>query len=662
MESAASLTEGESWKSKKVTYQYDYSAVVEKLEKIQAPLAYSWGVVGHLMGVKNSDDLRKAHDALQPSIVQTHQSIGQSSALYYALVGLKENGTLWSSLDEAQRRIVDSAIRDMKNSGVALQGEAKEEFNKLQLEAAELSTKFSNNVLDSTKEFKLRLDKKEQVEGLPESAKALAAQTAQAAGDKEATAEEGPWVLTLDIPSYLPAMKYLKDRAIREQIYRAYVTRAADGEFDNKPIIQRLLQIKKETSALLGYECFADKSLSSKMAPNVDSVLKLISMLREKSYPAAKKEMEEVRAFAKAQGCEEELQLWDIAYWSERLRESQYEYEEEQLRPYFSLPVVLDGMFALARRLFGIVIKRADGEAQVWHNDVMFFKVIDEASGEHIASFFLDAYSRPAEKRGGAWMDVCLGKSKVLGRKPVAYLTCNGSPPVGDKPSLMTFREVETLFHEFGHGLQHMLTKVEHGEAAGINNVEWDAVELPSQFMENWCYDKKTLDSFAKHYVTGEPLPNELFEKILASKNFQAGLMMMRQLYFGAMDMYLHSLNYDPNGEKDVFAVQQELAKEYCLIAPLPEDRFLCSFSHIFAGGYSAGYYSYKWAEVMSADAFGAFEEAGLENEDAVRNTGRRFRDTVLAMGGGKHPSEVFRAFRGRDPSPEALLRHSGLI
>lgn len=440
---------------------------MEALEKIQSPLSYSWGVVGHLMGVKNSDDLRKAHDEMQPSIVTAYQALGQSAALYRSLELLKQNPAIWDNLDNAQKRIIDCSIRDMKSSGVALTGEAKERFNQLQLEAAELSTKFSNNVLDSTKAFKLRITNKDELEGLPESAKALAAQTAVANGDQDATAEAGPWVITLDIPSYLPCMKYLKNRDIRETLYRAYVSRASEGEHDNAPIIKRILQIKTEMAKLLGYDCFADKSLAAKMAPSVDSVVNLIEMLREKSLPAAQRELQEVREFAAAQGCDYELQLWDVAFWSERLREAQYEYEEEQLRPYFALPIVLEGMFSLATRLFGVKIIRADGEAQVWHDDVMFFKVLDEETGEHIASFYLDAYSRPAEKRGGAWMDVCVGKSKALDRKPVAYLTCNGSPPVGSQPSLMTFREVETLFHEFGHGLQHMLTKVEHGDAAG---------------------------------------------------------------------------------------------------------------------------------------------------------------------------------------------------
>lgn len=652
---------GDAWAKRRL--EYDYPLVVEKLEEIQYPLSYSWGIVGHLMGVKNSDDLRKAHSTMQSAVIESYQKIGQSQPLFKALKALKERKAVWSTLDEAQQRIVDSAIRSMESSGVGLEPEVREKFNKLQLESAELSTKFSNNVLDSTKLFKLKLSEKADVEGLPMSAKALLAQQAKAAGDENATPENGPWLVTLDMPSYLPCMQHMKNRKLREQLYRAYVTRASEAEHDNAPIIKRILQIKLEMAKMLGYKCHADKSLSKKMAPNAAAVLDLIEMLREKSMPAAMKELDELRLFAKAEGFTEELSLWDVPFWSERMREKLYEFQEEELRPYFALPTVLEGLFKLANRLFGVTIVSADGTAQVWNEDVRFFNIIDDSTGEHIASFYLDPYSRPAEKRGGAWMDTCLGKSRVIGTKPVAYLTCNGSPPVGDKPSLMTFREVETLFHEFGHGLQHMLTRVEHGDAAGINNVEWDAVELPSQFMENWCYDKSSLYEFARHYETGEPLPEELFNKIKAAKNFQAGMMMIRQLFFGAMDMQLHSEQFDPYDDKQsIFTVQHELAKKYTVIPPLPEDRFLCSFGHIFAGGYSAGYYSYKWAEVMSADAFAAFEEAGLDNEEAVRATGRKFRETVLAMGGGKHPSDVYKAFRGRDPSPIALLRHSGLI
>jgi oligopeptidase A len=368
---------------------------------------------------------------------------------------------------------------------------------------------------------------------------------------------------------------------------------------------------------LQGYENYANLSLSSKMAPNVEAVLKLIQMLRDNAFPAAKSEFEEMVNFAKAEGFHDQIKNWDFHFWSERLREKAYQYEEEQLRAYFPLAGVLKGLFALAERLFDVTIVAADGKTDVWDKNVRFFEIYDKSNQKYIACFYLDPYSRPAEKNNGAWMAPCIGKSKALGKTPVAYLTCNGSPPVGDMPSLMSFREVETLFHEFGHGLQHMLTRVEHGGAAGINNIEWDAVELPSQFMENWCYDRETLFGFAKHYQTGESLPEELFQSVKAAKNFHAGIALIRQLLFATLDMTLHS-SYDPVGTKTPFQLQAELTADYAVIPPLEDDRFLCSFGHIFGGGYAAGYYSYIWAEVMSADAFAAFEEAGLENEAAV--------------------------------------------
>ena len=636
-----------------------YEAAVEDLERISSPVSYAWGVVGHLMGVKNSDELRESHAAMQPEVVQRMQALSQSRPLFDALVAIRDSKD-YEKLSEPRRRIVEASIRSMEQSGIGLPAEERERFNKLQLEASELSTKFSNNVLDSTKAFSLKIEDKARIEGLPDSARALAAQQS----GEGATPEDGPWTLTLDMPCYLPAMQHLKDRELREQLYRAFVARASAGETDNAGNILRILQLRREMCDMLGYDNYAELSISKKMAPSVQAVVDLAEQLREKALPAAEREYEELSAFAKESDGLEELNLWDIPYYSERLREERYSYTEEELRPYFSLEKVQEGLFGLAERIFGVRIVQADGEAEIWNEDVSFWKVLDVDSGEHIASFFLDPYSRPAEKRGGAWMDVCVGKSEVLGRIPVAYLTCNGSPPVGDKPSLMTFRDVETLFHETGHGLQHMLTEVREADAAGISNVEWDAVELPSQFMENWCYDEKTLYGFAKHYETGEPMPKELYEKLCASKNFMGGSMLMRQLYFGQMDIALHH-TFDPTGKavEDVFKVQKEVASRYQLpqLQPLPNDRFLCAFGHIFAGGYAAGYYSYIWAEVLSADAFGAFEDVGLENEDKVRETGRRFRETVLGMGGGKHPSEVFKLFRGRDPTPDALLRHRGL-
>jgi len=638
-----------------------YGDVVEELEKLEAPVEYAWGVVGHLMGVKNSDELRAVHQEMQPEVVKITTKISQSAAVFSAIEAVTSRKEA-CGVDEAQDRILSSYLKSMRLSGVGLEGEAKERFNANKMELAELSTQFSNHVLDATKEYSLVLTDPADVKGLPQSALELAAQRAAADGNEGATAESGPWKMGLDMPSYLPALKFIENRQVRETLYRAFVTRAGDV---NEPLITKLLTLRKAQAEILGFGTHAEVSIEKKMADSVQAVDDLTAMLREKAYPAAVRELEQLTAFAKENGFEgEKLELWDVTFWSERQSEKLFGFEEEELRPYFALPNVLNGLFGLCKRIYGVDIVRADGDAPIWHPDVQFFKVLDESTQEHIASFYLDPYSRPETKRGGAWMDVCLGRSKVLDRKPVAYLTCNGSPPVGDKPSLMTFNEVTTLFHETGHGLQHMLTQVQHGPAAGINGIEWDAVELPSQFMENWCYDEKTVyeAGMAQHYETGEPLPRELFQKLNEQKTYNAGMMMLRQLFFGALDIELHH-RYDPaTDSRTPFEIQQAIAKDFTVIPPLEEDRFLCSFGHIFAGGYSAGYYSYKWAEVLSADAFAAFEEVGLDNEEAVREVGRRFRDTVLSRGGGRHPADVYRDFRGRDPSPEALLRHSGLL
>jgi oligopeptidase A len=487
----------------------------------------------------------------------------------------------------------------------------------------------------------------------------LAAQAARQAGDEAATANAGPWRITLDAPSYVPFMQHSRRRDLRERLYRAFVTRASSGEHDNTPLLDRILRLRREQASLLGFESFAEMSLYTKMAPDVAAVERLLGELREASWDAAGRDLDDLRALARESGAPEadDFKNWDAAFWAERLRERRYAYSDEALRPYFPLPRVLEGLFALAGRLFGVRVRAADGEAPVWHPDVRFF-CVEDPSGSPVAAFYLDPYSRPAEKRGGAWMDEVVGRGP--GRLPIAHLVCNQIPPVGDRPSCMTFDEVHTLFHEFGHGLQHMLTTVERPLAAGIRNVEWDAVELPSQFMENWCYHRETLLGLSRHVDTGEPLPDEMFEKLRAARTFRAGSDMLRQLYFAFLDLELHQ-RWRPDGGESVFDVQHRVAARTTVLPPLPEDRFLCSFSHIFSGGYAAGYYSYKWAEVLSADAFSAFEEAGLEDPRAVAETGLRFRDTILALGGSRHPMDVFKAFRGREPSTVALLRQAGL-
>ncbi len=646
--------------------QPTWSGLVEPLEKLTERLTWSWGAVNHLMGVKNSPELREAHEIVQPLVVQFINKLGQSQPIYNAFKALRSSDS-WVTLELAQQRIVEAAIRDAELSGVGLEGEARERFNAIQMELAELSTKFSNHVLDATKAFSLTLTTKAEIDGLPPSLVSLAAQAARAAGEEKATPENGPWRITLDFPSYGPFMQHSTRGDLREKLYKAHITRASNGNLDNNPLIVRILELRQELADLLGFKSYAELSLASKMAPSVEAVEALLEELRQASYDAAVKDLKELQAFAALHGAEyQDLKHWDISFWAERQREAKFAFTAEELRPYFPLPQVLDGLFGLVKRLFGVTVTPADGKAPVWHEDVRYFQIADE-TGSPIAYFYLDPYSRPAEKRGGAWMDVCINRAKITEdgatniRLPVTYLICNQTPPVDGKPSLMTFYEVETLFHEFGHGLHHMLTKVDYAGAAGINNVEWDAVELPSQFMENWCYERPTLFGMAKHYETGEALPEHYYQKLLAARNYMSGTAMLRQIHFSCVDLELH-YRYRSGSDETPADVRHRIAKTTIVLPPLPEDSMLCAFGHIFEGGYAAGYYSYKWAEVLSADAFAAFEEAGLEDEEAIKATGGRYRDTVLALGGGKHPMEVFKTFRGREPSTIALLKHNGLV
>ncbi|XP_067042625.1 uncharacterized protein [Acropora muricata] len=642
----------------KETVDNPWTTIIEPLEEIASRLSYAWKVTSHLNGVRNSPELRIAFEKAQPLVVKASMKAKQSVPLYDALMKVEKNS---SNLDEGQQRVVATFLRSARHGGVGLKGKDSERFNVLQLKLAELTNKFSNNVLDATKAFAIVLTDRQDVVGLPDSLLKFTAEAASvdAAANlevfrKPVDPQSGPWKLTLDLPCFEPFMKYSQNRALREKMYKAYITRASNGASDNSLIIEEIRQLRQEKAQLLGFQNFAQLSLDSKMAGNPSEVWKMITDLHSKSKEAAESELQILQAFANENGFAEDLKHWDIPFWSQKHKEHLFSFREEELRPYFPLERVLHGLFKLASELFGINIQSADGEAEVWHPDVRFFNLMNEHGGR-IASFFLDAYLRPAEKRGGAWMDECLGKSTVLNRHPVAHLVCNQSPPGADgAPSLMTFREVETLFHEFGHGLQHMLTTVPYSDAAGINNVEWDAVELPSQFMENWLYDKTTMEMISGHYKTGQTLPEEIFQQVCKARRFMAGSQMLRQLYFAALDMEMHT------SSEPWRAVQEKISSDYTVLAPLKEDRFPCSFLHIFSAGYAAGYYSYKWAELMSADAFGAFEEVELSNRSALREVGRRFRDTVLASGGARHPHDVFQDFRGRPPSSHALLKSYG--
>ena len=639
-----------------------WAEVMDPLQRLGERLRWSWGVVSHLNGVCNSPELREAHASQQAAVVAFGNRAGQSRLLFEALRTLQSQG----GLDATQERILTAELRDMELRGVGLEGAAQEAFNAASQELAELATGFGNRVLDATNGWTLRFTDPTEVEGLPESLREQLAQAARDAGDGQATAAEGPWLLGLDMPRFGPFLKYSRRRDLREIAYKAHVSRASGETDGNWPAIERILTLRQQQAHQLGHGSWADVSLASKMAGSVAEVEALLEDLRTAAYPVALLELEALRACAAREGAPEaaDLKPWDVSFWAEVRRQEAFDLDSEALRPWFPLPRVLDGLFGLCDRLFGLRIHPADGEAPVWHPDVRFFRVDDAGSGEPLAAFYLDPYSRPGSKRGGAWMDECLVRSldgagaPVL---PVAYLVCNQSPPVGETPSLMTFEEVETLFHEFGHGLQHMLTTVERPQAAGINNVEWDAVELPSQFMENWCYDHATLMGMARHWQSGEPLPESEFAKLRAARTFMGGAATLRQVHFALTDLRLHS-QWTPECGRTPEQMRREIAATTTVLEPIEEDAFLCSFGHIFAGGYSAGYYSYKWAEVLSADAFSAFEEVGLENEAAIQATGRRFRETVLSLGGSRHPGEVFETFRGRAPSPEALIRHSGLV
>lgn len=633
-----------------------WAGVIEPLRELSEALSFAWGAVNHLLGVRNSPELRTAHESVQADVVAAAMRLGQSDVIHRQLVALRDDAT--QALTPAQRRVVDGAIKDGEQSGIALQGAQRERFNALAVELSDLASKFQNQILDASKQFALELTDPSEVEGLPDTTKAQAAQMARTAGAQQATAAKGPWRITLDMPLYIPFMEHATRSDLREKLYRAFITRASMPPYDNGPLVHRILAARQEQAQLLGFANYADLSLSRKMAGSVATVDALLEQIRVVAKPVAEREWADLQAFARKQSNNPTLAIrhWDVSFWSERQREKLYDYSEEALRPYFPFERVLDGMFALVERIFGVTV--TPGDAETWNDDVRVFDISEQ--GKVIASFYLDAFSRSGEKRGGAWMDVCLDRcvDHRGTRLPVAYLVCNQAAPVDGQSALMSYTEMETLFHEFGHGLQHMLTRLDHPEVAGINRVEWDAVELPSQFMENWCYHFDTVTALSKHVETGASLPEALFNKITAARTYRAGSQFLRQVAFSTVDLRLHEMR----DQSDFAATIAKVWSTTTVLAPLPEDRFLCGFSHIFAGGYSAGYFSYKWAEVLSADAFGAFEEVGLDNLQAVSDTGRRFRETVLALGGGTHPAEVFRSFRGRDPSPEPLLASYGLL
>ncbi|NEX60962.1 M3 family metallopeptidase [Noviherbaspirillum sp. 17J57-3] len=627
---------------------------VEPLEDSTERLARAWGVVGHLNAVMDTPELRAAYNENQPKVTEFWTELGQNLNLfqkYKALHGSPEFGTL----TPARKKIVENALRDFRLGGADLPDDKKRRFAEIQERQAALSTRFSENVLDATNDYKLHVTNEADLAGLPEDAK----QAARSLAEKEG--KQG-YLFTLHFPSYFPILQYADNRGLRETIYRANVTRASEAgkpEWDNTQNIVEILKLRDEEAHLLGFKNFAEVSLVSKMAESPEHVIGFLEDMARRARPFAEKDLGELRAFARAELGLDTLESWDVAYASEKLREQRYAFSEQELKQYFPEPKVVEGLFRVIQSLFSVQIR--PDSAPVWHQDVKFFRI--EKDSELIGQFYLDLYARSG-KRGGAWMDDARTRRRrgAALQTPVAYLTCNFSAPVGGKPAVFTHDEVITLFHEFGHGLHHMLTRIEDLGVSGIAGVEWDAVELPSQFMENFCWEWDVLQHMTSHVDTGASLPRPLFDKMIAAKNFQAGLQTLRQVEFALFDMRLHH-DYDVNGAKTVQQVLDEVRGAVAVLVPPSFNRFQNSFSHIFAGGYSAGYYSYKWAEVLSADAYGAFEEAGAAEGNVLSSqTGRRFLDEILSMGGSRPALESFKAFRGREPSIDALLRHNGMV
>ena len=632
-----------------------WQSLVLAIDKVDDRLGKAWSPVSHMNSVLSSDELRDAYESCLPILTEYGTWVGQHKGLNEAYKKLAASDE-YATLNTAQKKVIENTLRDFKLSGVDLDADKQQRYGEIQTRLSELSSKFSNNLLDATNAWQKVISEESELEGLPDSAKAAAKQMAEA---KEL---EG-WLFTLDFPSYLPVMTYSSNQALRQEMYTAFTTRASDqgpnaGEFDNSELMDELLKLRHELAQLLGFESYAESSLATKMAENTEQVLGFLNQLAEKSHPQAKQEVEELRQFAANEYGVSELNPWDMAYFAEKLKQAKYSISDEELRPYFPEDRVLSGLFTTVNKLFGIkVTERAKSDVNRWHQDVRFFDIHD-ANNNYRGSFYLDLYARE-KKRGGAWMDDCRGRIKWSSESlqtPIAYLTCNFNQPIGDNPALFTHDEVITLFHEFGHGIHHMLTQVDEAAVSGINGVAWDAVELPSQFLENWCWEEEALAFISGHYESGEPLPKDMLDKMLAAKNFQSAMMMVRQLEFSLFDFRIHA-EYNPEKGAEIQQILDQVRAKVAVVVPPKTNRFQHSFGHIFAGGYAAGYYSYKWAEVLSADAFAKFEEQGIFNPQ----TGAEFMSAILERGGSAEPMELFKAFRGREPEIDALLRHSGI-
>ena len=632
---------------------FSWENFCQPLAEVNERLSRAWSPVSHLNAVKNSPELREVYQACLPLLAEYGTWVGQHQGLYNAYLQLK-NSAEFANYSQAQKKAIENSLRDFELSGISLPAEQQKRYGEIVTRLSELNSQFSNNVLDATMGWEKIVTDENQLKGLPESALQAAKQSAQNKG------VEG-YRFTLEIPSYLPVMTYCENRQLREEMYRAFVTRASEqgpnaGKWDNSAVMEEILTLRVELAKLLGFEHYTDLSLATKMAENPQQVFDFLENLAVRCKPQGEKELAELEEFCKTTENVTALEPWDITFYSEKQKQAQYSINDEELRPYFPEDRVLSGLFELIKRIFNIRAVERFG-VDTWHKDVRFFDLLDETD-EVRGSFYLDLYARE-HKRGGAWMDDCIGrKRKADGslQKPVAYLTCNFNAPIGDQPALFTHDEVTTLFHEFGHGIHHMLTQIDIGEVAGINGVPWDAVELPSQFLENWCWEEQALAFISGHYQTGEPLPKEKLTQLLKAKNFQAAMFVLRQLEFGLFDFRLHH-NYQPNKADQILDQLKSVKQQVAVIKGVEWARTPHSFSHIFAGGYAAGYYSYLWAEVLSADAYSRFEEEGIFNP----KTGKSFLDEILTRGGSEEPMTLFERFRGRKPTLDALLRHKGI-
>jgi len=622
---------------------------MQPLDDANERLSRTWGQVAHLNAVMNSPELREVYNANLPQVTQYYAELGQNLGLFNKVKAIRTSAE-YASLSAARKKIVENELRDFRLGGAELPEEQKARFLEIQEELSSLCSKFSDNLLDATNAWTLLIEDEGELAGLPPDNLQAAREAAQAEG------KQG-WLFTLQAPSFLPVMQYAENRGLRERLYRAYSTRASefdDGRFDNAPLMTDILKLRAQEAELLGFANYAELSLASKMADTPQQVISFLRELAQRARPFAEHDLGELREFAQTESGIAELQAWDISYASEHLRRQRYAFSEQEVKQYFPEDVVLGGMFGLVESLYGLLVRQS--QAPLWHDEVRFFDILD---GEQlVGQFYLDLYARNS-KRGGAWMDDAITRRNTASgiQTPVAYLNCNFSRPVGGAPALFTHDEVITLFHEFGHGLHHLLTRIEDLGVSGINGVEWDAVELPSQFMENFCWEWDVLQGMTRHVETGEPLPRVLFDKMLAAKNFQSGMQTLRQIEFALFDMRLH-IDYAAGADQSIQQLLDEVRKEVSVLFPPEFNRFPNSFAHIFAGGYAAGYYSYKWAEVLSADAFSLFEESGVLNNEV----GSQFRSEILAMGGSREAMASFVAFRGREPNIEALLRHHGLL